>query len=202
MIQELKVGFKDEQFNLGSLFYMDDATIFTEDEQILRNMIGRVEMLCVGFGLRLNKQKCKIMIINEDTNINEIEGVDVVNNIKYLGVLIDNKKKCFESHKKKIYNDANKFVSQIFALLGNSCNRMLIGKTYWKGLVLPAILYCSEIIVFTEEEIKKLQTCDNKAFRYILQVPEYTAIEFLRGEIGASCSKARDMKNKIFILKA
>ena len=96
---------------------------------------------------------------------------------------------------------ANKFVNQIYSILGNSCNRMLIGKTYWKGLVLQVLLYCTEIIVFNEEELKKLQTCDNKAYRFILKVPEFTAVEFLRGEVGASSSKARDIKNKILFLK-
>ena len=200
-IQNLKMGYEDENFSIGSLFYMDDATIFTNELDKLLNIIGRIENICGKYGLKLNKEKCKILIINEELDRNEVEGIKIVNTIKYLGVLIDNKKKCFESQKNKIFNDANKFVGQIFAILGNSCNRMLIGKTYWKGLVLQCLLYCAEIICFTEEELKKLQTCDNKAFRYILKVPEYTAIEYLRGEIGASCSKARDIKNKILFLK-
>ena len=78
---------------------------------------------------------------------------------------------------------------------------MLVGKTFWKVLALPCILYASEIITYTVEDIKKLQRIDNRAYRYILQVPIFTAAEFLRGEIGTSSSESRDMKNKILFLK-
>ena len=73
---------------------------------------------------------------------------------------------------------------------------MLIGKTFWKSLTLTRILYGTEITYFTAEEINKLQIFDNRAYRNILKVPNFTAIEFLRGEIDASSSKARDIKNE------
>ena len=47
------------------------------------------------------------------------------------------------------------------------------------------------------EDLKKLQTYDNQAYRYILDVPKYTATEFLRGEVGASSAKARDIKKQV-----
>ena len=78
---------------------------------------------------------------------------------------------------------------------------MLIGKTFWKGLALANILYGMDIVYLNEAEINKLQVQENKAFRVILRVPERTAAVFLRGEVGASSSKARDIKNKISFLK-
>ena len=73
---------------------------------------------------------------------------------------------------------------------------MLMGKTFWKSLTLTRILYGTEITYFTAEEINKLQIFDNRAYRNILKVPNFTAIEYLRGEIDASSSKARDIKNE------
>ena len=78
---------------------------------------------------------------------------------------------------------------------------MLIGKTYWKGLVLPNVLYGSEIIVFTKGELNRLQICDNQAYRHILKVPAYAAVQFLRGEVGASSAESRDIKNKLLFYK-
>ena len=78
---------------------------------------------------------------------------------------------------------------------------MLKGKTFWKGLVIPNILYANDVIVFNKTELNNLQTSDNKAYRQILQVPNFTATAFLRGEVGASCSQSRDMKSKILFLK-
>ena len=78
---------------------------------------------------------------------------------------------------------------------------MLIGKTFWKGAVLPNILYGSDVINYNASELSNIQVIENKAYRLILQVPHCTANSFLRGEIGASSSKARDMKNKILFLR-
>ena len=52
-----------------------------------------------------------------------------------------------------------------------------------------------------KDNLNKLQKNENKVFRLILNVPIYTAIGFLRGEIGASDVVSRDIKNKILFLK-
>ena len=49
--------------------------------------------------------------------------------------------------------------------------------------------------------MQQIQRIENKAFRTILQVPPYTAVEFLRGEVGSSTMIARDAKNKLSYLK-
>ena len=65
--------------------------------------------------------------------------------------------------------------------------------------MLPEILYSSEIITFTQDEIKQLQTAENQAYKMILSAPRYTANEILRSEIGSSTMETRDKINKIFI---
>ena len=77
---------------------------------------------------------------------------------------------------------------------------MLIGKTYWKGLVQPNILYATEIINFLKSDIDQLQVSENKAIRHILQVPKYCAVEFLRSELGISSVTARDIKIKLLFI--
>ena len=78
---------------------------------------------------------------------------------------------------------------------------MLIGKTYWKGLALPKILYATESIPFNKKELDKLQVIDNRAYRAILDVPIFTAAPFLRSEVGASSAYSRDIKNKLLFIK-
>ena len=67
--------------------------------------------------------------------------------------------------------------------------------------MLPNILYAAEIIIFSEQDLEKLQRTDNSAYRNILQLPIYTATEFLRGDVGASSTKARDIKSKLLFIK-
>ena len=56
-------------------------------------------------------------------------------------------------------------------------------------------------IPFCKTETDKFQKLDNRAFRYILDVPLCTATEFLRGEIGASSAISRDIKTKFIFIK-
>ena len=82
-----------------------------------------------------------------------------------------------------------------------SCNKLLIGKTYWKSAALPAILHGSEVVCYTENQITKLQTEENKALRYTVNARKCTAISALRGDVGASLQATRDMKTKILFIK-
>ena len=200
-IQTLDKGYRDKNIHIELLFYMDDAIILANEEYKMSSILNRIENISMKYGLRLNKSKCKILIFNDNNNTKEINEIEVVNTVKYLGILIDNKRNCYGSQKQKTMSTANKYVNQIYSILGKSCNRMLIGKTFWKGMVLPNLLYGAEVIPFNKVEISKLQVFDNKAFRHILKVPTYAAAEFLRGEVGASSAESRDIKNKILFYK-
>ena len=59
----------------------------------------------------------------------------------------------------------------------------------------------NNVITFNKSELEVLQRIENRAYRSILQVPNYIAIEFLRGEIGASSMESRSIKGKILYLK-
>ena len=82
-----------------------------------------------------------------------------------------------------------------------SANRVIIGKTYWKNVILPKILYCSEIINFTKSEIANLQITENTAYRHIFQAPFYTATAAVRGEIGSSTMENRILKSTLNYVK-
>ena len=83
---------------------------------------------------------------------------------------MDNKRLYFNTQINKQLQNGLKYSNQFYSILGNACNRMLIDKTFWKGLVLPNILYASEIITFTIEEIKEFPKLDNRAYRFILNL--------------------------------
>ena len=78
---------------------------------------------------------------------------------------------------------------------------MLIGKTFWKTLAMPNFFYGQELLIYNKENINRLQVIENKAHRFILDIPRSTAIEFLRGEIGSSSMLFRDIRAKIMYLK-
>ena len=68
-------------------------------------------------------------------------------------------------------------------------------------MALPNILYATDVMKLSEEELKTMQRIENQVYRTIAQVPRHKATEGLRAEIGASSCKARDMKNKLTYTK-
>ena len=44
-------------------------------------------------------------------------------------------------------------------------NRMLIGKTYWKNMIIPKLLHGTGVMTFSTKEIGELQVQENAAYR-------------------------------------
>ena len=89
----------------------------------------------------------------------------------------------------------------MMSVISRSSNKIMIGKTYWKSVVLADILYGAEFASFKQKEIEELQRAENQANRYILGAPIYTPICTLRGEIGASKMENRDENDKLKFAK-
>ena len=58
----------------------------------------------------------------------------------------------------------------------------MIGKTYWKGVVLPSALNGAEVVDMKGEEIDKLKKAENTALRTILRAPKWAAQAAIRKE--------------------
>ena len=80
-----------------------------------------------------------------------------------------------------------------YSVIERSCNKLLIGKTFWKSIVLPSVLYGTNIINLTEDNINELHKIENSVYRSILGAAHYYPNVTLRGEIGASLVKKRVM---------
>ena len=97
---------------------------------------------------------------------------------------------------------AKKLANVVYSVIEKSVNRVLIGKTFWKVLALPSILFCTNIIGLNASEIEKLQVIENGVYRKILGAPSYAPNCTLRGEIGSSTMKARVAKGMIKYVKS
>ena len=100
-----------------------------------------------------------------------------------------------------MFEKAQKLANMTYPIIAKSCHKVLIGKTYWKNLAIPAILYGTNIIRLTNTEIKKLQQIENGVYRKILGAAKYAPNCTLRGEIGASSMKARIIKGTLTYIK-
>ena len=195
-------GINTDICKIVALFFADDGLLLMKSLRETKESIAVITEIAKECGLNINKEKSNIMIYNyKETTEEFIEGISVTKKINYLGITIQNKKDCFKLQKFESLEKAKKNANIMPAVIAKSCNKLLIGKTYWKSAALPSILHGSEVIYYNEAEIKRLQIEENKAYRYIVNARKSTAISALRGEIGASLQITRDMKSKILFIR-
>ena len=90
-----------------------------------------------------------------------LKGMEVVERLRYLGVTVVNKWNCFLQHKKKKIMQARKMANLTYSIIAHSCSKILIGKTYWKSVVLPGILYASSVLTWIRKEMDEVQHIEN-----------------------------------------
>ena len=201
-ICQTKIGFKTKELYIPALFFADDGLLITRTLEEMSILIRLLKQTSLQGGLEINEKKCKGIIFNKKGRMpKEVENIEIVNEIKYLGILITNKRQCFQEHKRKKLQLAKKLMNLTYSVIAGSTNRLIVGKTYWKSVALPSILHGSAVIEWTTGEMEKLQRVENSVWRGILGAPGYTPITVLQGEIGTSSVKYRDMKTKINYLK-
>ena len=200
-LNKLKIGLKTKQLKLNNLFFADDGILMAETREEAEIIINKLQQIGQKCGLQINKQKSCILMSNTQNIPQEICNIKTVNEFKYLGVMINSGKDIFKSHKEEKIRKSKQLANMMVSVTHRSTNRLLIGKTYWKCVVLPEILYGSDNIIFNSTEINQIQKSENQAYRLILQAPKYSANEILRSEIGSSTMDTRDKINKISYLK-
>ena len=195
-------GVQLNELKINSLFYADDGLILADNKREAENNIKIVKSISWKYGLEINIKKSKVIIFNKKEEIEEIGNIKVEDNIKYLGIKIVNKRNMFQEYIKEQLKKAKKFENMTFGIIEQSCNRLLVGKIFWKIICLPSILYGFNVIKVNEKDIDQLQVIENNVYRKILNAASYTPVGALRGEIGSSSMKTRIIKGKVLYWKS
>lgn len=198
-LKEYNIGYRDWELLISCLFFADDGLMMANSIEDMKAILEFLKEITKEYGLEINMNKSEIIIYNMKAELKptEITNIKVKDSIKYLGVEIIDKYNCFKKFKEEQINKARRLALQTKTITLQSCNKILIGKSYWKSLCLPGILYAAEVIEYSESEIKTLQTIENSVYRTILGARKFTPVETLRGEIGASLMRSRIDKNKL-----
>jgi len=61
-----------------------------------------------------------------------------------------------------------------YSVIHRSSNKLLLGKTFWKFVVLPSVLYASAVTLWTKEELDNLQRIETGVWRKLLGAPKYS----------------------------
>ena len=186
---------------INSLFFADDSLLIGNTVEKVKRNIKIVKEISKFFGLEINEKKSQILVYKGKCEEKEIEGIEIVKEIKYLGMNICDGKDIFKLQKRDMINRAKWRMRETFSVIEKSCNRVLVGKTYWKCGVLPGILKSAEVMNFPNYLVEELQKQENKVYRIILGATGTTPLVTLRGEIGASEMKSRFIKDRLLFTK-
>ena len=97
----------------------------------------------------------------------------------------------------KLYHESN---SPLFTV-GNSYDRVEMGKVFWKAIALQVSLYALGAMTLNEEVIIDLQKLENRVLYFIFRTDCKTPLEVMRGEMGAMCMKSRVIESKLLLVK-
>jgi len=93
-------------FKISNLRYADDTTLFSTSISHMEELLQKMERVSLDFGLRINRSKTKIMIVDRANNnspeVTRIAGCDVVQSYVYLGALISNSGGCADEVKRRM----------------------------------------------------------------------------------------------------
>ena len=142
---------------ISAIFFAGDGLLLTDNLHKTNEIIQILIDISRECGLELNKDKSKILIFNCKDKVEEIQGIQTTKEITYLGLTITKNRDCFNKQKQYNKDEATKYSNIIPAIIYINCNRLLIGKTYWK---MP---YGSEILNYIKTDIETLYQSENRA---------------------------------------
>jgi hypothetical protein len=194
--------------------FADDTLIYIigknvcEMSDILNAELRNISSWLCTNKLKLNASKTKAMWMNNKSvvdlsRINLIidnNRIEVVSNIKYLGIVLDNKLD-FKEHVNYIIKKIARKVGVLSRLKNILSRRAKI--MIYNVVVLPHYNYCATILNMANlESKKKLQILQNRAMRIILGVNRFRNIKSMLEELKWLCIKdSLNLSSLCFIYK-
>ena len=74
----------------------------------------------------------------------------------------------------------------LYSKVASSYDKVTVGKALWKQVVMASLMFARGVIIQCKDNLDKVQRIEYGVYRYLLVVAGFTAVEALRGEIGAS----------------
>ena len=202
VLEKSGVQYWIDNLSLSSIFFADDSIAIAKTEEEAKKNLKIITDTSSEYGLHINKEKSNALVYNNSEGIQHIDGVKVVSKIKYLGLLISDGIDMFKDQKEEMIAKAKRMSNLTYAVIAKSSNKMLMGKTFWKSVVLTSVLYGAGLMNTTDNELSSLQVVENGVFRKILGGRKFTAISALRGEVGSSLMKTRFIKSRLMLVKS
>ena len=174
---------------LEKVLYADDLSLTAESGEELEKQLGEWTMEFERHGLRVSQEKTEVMWIGEqsvDLDI-KLKGrrLRQVSSFAYLGSTITEDGKTGREVCKRLQAGANAWRKVEGVMRDKKISKKIKGKIL-TTCVVPACVYGLEAVALTDEQLKKLQVCENNWVRRIVGAKrtDRRRMEDLRKEIG------------------
>ena len=195
-INGLNLGVKFGNVKLSILLYADDMVLLADNENDLQAMLDCMKQWVYKWRLKINTEKSNIVHFRP-SRIKRTEHLfmygdtilDIVNEYKYLGVILD-EHLTFEACSKTLADSGGRALGAIISKFKEY--KDLGYKTFTKlfdACVAPVLDYGSGI--WGKAKVKHAELVQNKAYRYFLGVHKFTPIAAMQAEMGWLPSKYR-----------
>ncbi|KAI8429179.1 hypothetical protein MSG28_007716 [Choristoneura fumiferana] len=159
--------------NISNLRYADDTTLIATSRENIAKLLHRIERVSLQFGLKINRQKTKMMIVDRSQNnaphITEIANCEVVQSYIYLGSLITNTGGSEDEIKRRIAitRSAMEKLTRIWRdrNITKTTKVQLV-----RSLVFPIFLYGAETWTVKERERQRIDALEMWCWRRMLRV--------------------------------
>ena len=157
--------------NINNLRYADDTVLLTENEENLINILQRVKEESAEKGLHMNAKKTKTMFISrkETQRLSiQLEGEELeqVKEYKYLGQMVNEKGRCEEEIRSRIFKARTAFL-KINNIVTSKKLPTTLRLRLTKCFVLSVLLYGCETWTINKTIEKKLEAFEMWTFRRI-----------------------------------
>jgi hypothetical protein len=175
--------------NLSCLAFADDIMLVSETAEGLQRLLAETGRFGNDLGVKFSGSKCKVMIFGEGANEGWVLGNDVlevVNEYRYLGVLLSNGSDILAKHKREKELGMLRMVGMMKMVASKNANAYMLIRELWKGVAVPQSLYGYEICKVTKKECEWMDRVQNRVGRIGLGANSFVAVEAIQGEMGWS----------------
>ena len=100
------------------LFYADDGLILAKDKEKAERSIEIIREIGGKYGFQLNERKSQCILFNTKEKCEKISNIEVVEELKYLGVIVQAKRNVFEGQKYEMMEKIKRLRVMTYSVIG------------------------------------------------------------------------------------
>ena len=165
-------GIRMDSTIVTCLMYADDAVLLASDDIQLQSLVTRMSEVCLEKHLRMNADKCKVMVVEKNECITKCEikldsvALEQVNEFLYLGSLISRNGKTEDDMKRRV-NMADRMNGALMNVIRNKNISKKARVAVHNGVLVPTIMYGSESWIMQKKDESKLNAVEMRSLRNI-----------------------------------